>query len=78
MLFAALYNDYADEDIPDVDESEPVDESAEQQSVSPSTSRDPLFDICPDSLSPYQPAYVPFAPLVCTFRSAVTDVRKRR
>ena len=50
MLLAALYNDYADEDIPDVDqdisdvdpsevcmEEQPADEPAVEPSVSPST-----------------------------------------
>ena len=39
-LLAALYNDYADEDIPDIDQSELFmdDQPAAEPSVSPSTS----------------------------------------
>ena len=55
MLLAALYSDYANEDLLDMDESELYvnDDSAAEPSMSPSTSPPP--DMHPGSLRPSQP-----------------------
>ena len=63
FLLAALYNDYADEDIPDIDQSELFmdDQPAAEPSASPSKSPVPPPDMRPDSPNPSQPE--PMCPL---------------
>ena len=67
MLLAALYNDYVDGDIPDMDQYEDSelymdDQQAAEPSVSPSTNPVPPPDMRPDSLNPSQPE--PMCPLL--------------